>query len=248
MSALLMSLVSLRLLPFAVADGPSNMAVDEALLHSAVEGLATLRFYGWSAPTVSLGYFQQARVRLTDPMLADLPWVRRPSGGATLVHHHEVTYALALPADVASGGTVWLRRMHTIIQDALTRLGVPTTMHETCCEGKGDSILCFRQVTPGDLTFKGAKVLGSAQRRHRGATLQHGAVLLRQSRHTPLLPGIEELTGIRLDVEEVCATVRQELQRQTGWTVGEGALTIAEQDALTSLCEKYAGEAWNRKR
>ena len=36
------------------------MAVDEALLVDAAEnGIATLRFYQWSEPTLSLGYFQR---------------------------------------------------------------------------------------------------------------------------------------------------------------------------------------------
>src|SRR5438309_2278318 len=94
---------TIRLLPFAAADGPTNMASDEALLETASErGVAALRFYTWTEPTVSLGYFQSAAVLLArrasegggDPSLArranpspcddhptfalaGLPWVRR---------------------------------------------------------------------------------------------------------------------------------------------------------------------------
>ena len=36
------------------------MAVDEVLLQSAIDrGIATLRWYRWCEPTVSLGYFQR---------------------------------------------------------------------------------------------------------------------------------------------------------------------------------------------
>jgi lipoate-protein ligase A len=111
------------------------MAADEALLESAVGGLAALRFYGWTEPTLSLGYFQPEAARLADPLLAALPWVRRASGGAALVHHVEVTYALALPAGMpwqASAaaqrrsvpGTSWLCRMHGMVWAALAGLGV----------------------------------------------------------------------------------------------------------------------------
>jgi len=55
--------LTVRVLPFAVADGPHNMAADEALLRAAVSGRASLRFYGWSAATLSLGYFQPEAVR-----------------------------------------------------------------------------------------------------------------------------------------------------------------------------------------
>ena len=61
---------TIRLLPLEIADGPSNMAADEMLLESAAQGVASLRFYGWSEATVSLGYFQPAAARLADPLLA----------------------------------------------------------------------------------------------------------------------------------------------------------------------------------
>src|SRR5712671_6762185 len=115
-----MSLPICRLVPYAVAEGPHNMAADEALLEAAAAGRASLRFYGWSEATVSLGYFQAEALRRQDPRLAGLPYVRRPSGGATLVHHHEVTYALALPAGPPwQSGVSWLGRMHVVIAAAL---------------------------------------------------------------------------------------------------------------------------------
>ena len=49
-----------RWLPFRIASGPANMALDEALLEQVAErgDLAYLRAYGWSEATLSLGYFQ----------------------------------------------------------------------------------------------------------------------------------------------------------------------------------------------
>src|SRR5437764_13503633 len=89
---------TIRALPFAAADGPTNMAADEAMLESASErGVASLRFYTWTEPTLSLGYFQSSEAR-TLPNLAPLAWVRRSTGGAGIVHHHELTYSFALPA------------------------------------------------------------------------------------------------------------------------------------------------------
>src|SRR5262245_11340430 len=100
------------------------MAADETLLEAALRGAASLRFYGWTEATLSLGYFQPERLRRGDDRLARLPFVRRPSGGNTLVHHNEVTYALALPAGPPwqagpCRGTAWLCRMHTVIAAAL---------------------------------------------------------------------------------------------------------------------------------
>ena len=159
---------AVRLLPFATADGPHNMAADEALLESAIAGAVSLRFYGWSAPTLSLGYFQPQSVRLSDPLLAGLPWLRRPTGGAALVHHHELTYALALPTGRPwqAPGESWLARMHAIVAEALADLAArPDGVVE---ESKYGEILCFLHHTPGDLRIGRAKVVGSAQRRQRG--------------------------------------------------------------------------------
>ena len=93
-----------RVLPFATADGAHNMAADEVLLESAVAGTGSLRFYGWSEATLSLGYFQPHRIRGSDEWLAKLPFVRRPTGGEALVHHHELTYALGLPTSLVRQG------------------------------------------------------------------------------------------------------------------------------------------------
>jgi lipoate-protein ligase A len=239
-----------RLLPFTVADGPHNMAADEVLLESAVASVASVRLYGWSAATLSLGYFQSEKLRHTDPLLAGLPYVRRPSGGDTLVHHHEVTYALGLPAGPPwQAPDSWLPRMHQIIVAALHEFGVAAQLYNPVGEQLFSGPLCFRHFTPGDLLLGCAKVVGSAQRRHRGALMQHGAILLARSPYTPVLPGIQELTGRTLAVEQVCAAVRREIARQTGWEVVESEWTTAERQRFEELAaKKYTQDSWNRKR
>src|SRR5437867_11338218 len=95
------------------ADGPTQMAADEALLDRAIAGRAGLRFYTWSEPTLSLGYFQRATERLNVDNLSGLPFVRRLTGGGAIAHHHELTYGLARPlAPPWPGAADWVRRMH----------------------------------------------------------------------------------------------------------------------------------------
>jgi len=278
--------------------GADNMALDEALLQSAQRGQATLRFYGWDTATLSLGYFQPERVRHHDAQLAALPWVRRPSGGATLIHQHEVTYSLTLPPGepwqtlvvarspdratpsdrrspreagspeetfgqaprhgqetvpqrdtIGSGCSCWLRRMHEIIAGALADLGVPTRMHTPEPDQVNPGFLCFRHFVAGDVLIGQAKVVGSAQRRQRGALLQHGAILLASSPWTPILPGILELTACRLSAEAVAKAVVRRFVPRTGWTLAPGDLTAEERQTVSDLTQnKYAADAWNRKR
>ena len=238
-----------RLLPFAEADGRHNMAADEVLLEAAGAGQASLRFYGWSAPTLSLGYFQAHNVYISDPLLANLPYVRRPTGGAALVHHHELTYALALPAGTPwqTRGDPWLLRMHAIVAEALTELGArPQSVGE---EAKYGDVLCFLHHTPGDLCIGAHKIVGSAQRRQRGALLQHGAVLLAASRYTPVLPGVAELCGYRISAMEVADAVKGCFIRRTGWRLQAGAWTEDELRRISGLAaDKYSQSAWNDKR
>src|SRR4051812_35035035 len=120
---------TVRLLRLESLPGPANMAADEAMLLAAAAGTASLRFYTWAEPTLSLGYFQPAAARGSDPRLTELPWVRRASGGAALVHHHEVTYALALPPGrpwQVPGGESWACRFHHVVTRALTPFGAAT--------------------------------------------------------------------------------------------------------------------------
>jgi lipoyl(octanoyl) transferase len=240
----------IRILPFATADGPHNMAADEALLTSALEGTASLRFYGWSTPTVSLGYFQHAKLRQSDEKLATLPFVRRPTGGSALIHHHELTYALALPPEIAKQGKgqgAWLCRMHKIIARALNSLDIHAATVSQ--ERPFDGLLCFQHQTPGDLTIKGAKVVGSAQRKQRGALLQHGAILLATSPHARNLPGIRELTGRDLPVSELIPAIEREFIQETGWTTTPAGWIDTEQKRVENLDQsKYSQAAWNEKR
>lgn len=248
-----METLTCRLLPFAIADGPHNMAADEALLESAAAGVASLRFYGWSPATLSLGYFQSEKVCLTDARLAALPFVRRPSGGATLIHDRELTYALALPAGPpwqppGAKVSTWLDRMHAVIAAALRDLGVAaraTPGQEEPFRGA----LCFQHLTAGDLVIGRDKVVGSAQRRHKGALLQHGGILLAASPHAPVLTGIRELTGRSLAAAELGAAIGRRLAQDTGWTLVPGTWTPAEQGRIADLvARKYGQSTWNAKR
>jgi lipoate-protein ligase A len=241
--------ITCHLLPFEAVDGPYNMADDEVLLRAALGGRASLRFYGWSAPTLSLGYFQPFALRRENPRLSDLPCVRRPSGGAALVHHYELTYCLALPAGPPwQPGGSWLTRLHRIVVGALRGLGVEARLHEGAEVEKGP-VLCFLDHTPGDVLLGGSKIAGSAQRRRHGALLQHGAVLLRQSPYTPELPGIAELAGLALPDAVLADAIRTALSRETGWTLSDRRWTGEERRAVEELAlEKYANRRWTEKR
>jgi lipoate-protein ligase A len=237
-----------RLLPYRAAAGAWNMAADDALLASAADGAASLRFYGWLGPTLSLGYFQPHAPARASPGLGGLDWVRRPTGGAALVHHHEVTYALALPAgrEWQPPGQPCLCHFHHLLVEALAELGVSARLCDR--EEKRGEVLCFLHHTPGDVLIDGHKVAGSAQRKVRGALLQHGGILLARSEHTPQLPGIAELSGRSLSAEDVQSAVVARL-RQDGWAIEAGDWTAAEEGHIgEALQARYTSREWNERR
>ncbi len=177
-------------------SGAMNMAVDEALLLGVVAGgPLTLRFYRWSEPTVSVGYFQRDTPELEPGgRFAGLAWVRRLSGGGAIIHHHELTYSVCVPSahPLASQPGHLYMEMHLAIARALAEMGLQAEPR-----GAGDpanrTFLCFSRGDPRDLVIGGNKVVGSAQRRRQGAILQHGSILLGGSPFAPELPGILDL-------------------------------------------------------
>src|SRR4029453_12753533 len=195
----------LRLIHDPPAAGAWNMAVDEALLESAAAtGVATLRFYEWSEPTLSLGYFQLADDRTAHFASRECPLVRRSSGGGAIVHDRELTYSFALPQRdtraAAASELVYL--FHETLAEALAQFGIATALYKPptgACNSRSayvvgsEPFLCFERRACGDLLCGHAKIAGSAQRRRRGAVLQHGSVLLAASRCAPELPGIENM-------------------------------------------------------
>lgn len=232
-------------------SGVWNMAVDEALLEAAVEaGECALRFYRWSEPTVSLGYFQKPEEAAVDPLLTGLPIVPRLSGGGAILHHHEWTYSIALPPGHPLGRVpveLYDRIHHAVIawlqsegvpallrrdSDALSQAGSPDPLatrvfvDEADAAAHGNSslerrarepFLCFGRGDPRDIVLKGYKILGSAQRRRRGAILQHGSLLLRGSPFAPQFPGLLELSN-RPDLAEA---LPRALVRRTALLLGD---------------------------
>ena len=196
------------------------MAVDEALLEAAVEsGQAAIRWYRWADPTLSLGYFQKPEDAPELPGGESLAVVRRLSGGGAILHHHELTYSCILPAGhplVQDPHQLYVAA-HDRIISILATFGIEASRRGDNVEGTvADAFLCFARGDACDVVCQGQKILGSAQRRRRGAVLQHGSLVLRRSIHAPQFAGAYDLAELESSEDadrttELLATLAQGL-------------------------------------
>ena len=175
--------MTLRIVQEPPRAGFALMAEDKTLLERAErdELEATLRFYEWSEPTVSLGFHQPEQVLDGERLrAARVPWVRRPTGGAAVLHSEELTYAIVIPgvADAAASA-----RVQELVSRAIA-LGLRDVGVEADADSHGEPLTalpnrssCFVRTSRWEVTARGRKIVGSAQRRLTRALLQHGSIL-----------------------------------------------------------------------
>jgi lipoate-protein ligase A len=231
--------------------GTWNMAVDEVLLTTAnASGLATLRFYRWSTPTLSLGYFQKYRDRASHIPSQGCPVVRRASGGGAIVHDCELTYSLTWPIqDRWSRATATLlANVHDSLIEVLRSLDLDCALYDGDGFEEG-AFLCFTRRSRGDVIVGDHKVAGSAQRRFRGAVLQHGSVLLRSSAAAPSLVGLWDLARESWTPGQLQRVWYDALKRCLSVEFREGALASKELEKVKCLAkEKFGQESWLLRR
>jgi lipoate-protein ligase A len=232
-----------------------NMAIDDALLASVTPDCGpTLRFYRWAEPTLSLGYFQAIATVTAHLSSENLKLVRRASGGGAIIHDHELTYSLVLPAGSHSSrgaATDIYQAVHTAFIDCLAGFGVSAQRFGNTgrVAKSDDSFLCFQRRNVEDLVIAGYKVLGSAQRRGPSGLLQHGSLLLATSTAAPELPGISELTSRGIEIDCLVEQLASKLAAVCGVKWKSGKLSAGELSAAKiSLEEKFSALTWTAKR
>ncbi len=258
----------LELLVDPPLPGAENMARDEALLDAVGRGdlPPCLRFYAWSAPTLSLGYFQAFdEVRRQPESIASLPVVRRTTGGGAILHDLELTYALVVPI-----GHPWLRPNANHLYELAHRaiigaVGPPARM--AGCEGlpgacdqqgpasvsrthRAGPFFCFDRrhsydvVVPAEHADDGTrKLAGSAQRRTRAAVLQHGSLML-DSRFPQQSCATWRSLGGPGEFGAAVARLRSSFEQGLGNATIERTWSTRLLDAATALVAKYAGAEW----
>ena len=163
--------------------GAENMSLDASLLaESNTTGRAFLRLYRFDPRCLSLGrnepsahYDRAAIARL------GLDVVRRPTGGGSVWHEDEVTYAVVAPIAVFGGLREAYCAIHERLAVALRTLGADAALapdRPRPWTALDRPTSCFALPAGGEVLVAGRKLIGSAQVRQRRAFLQHGSILL----------------------------------------------------------------------
>ena len=166
------------------SDAAFNMALDEALLEAMPRlQKPVLRFYGWTEPAATFGYFQKyAEVAVVTKLR---PLIRRPTGGGLVPHDADWSYAAVFPA-----GHSWhslkaeesYRRIHDWLRLAFAELKIETELAPCCRKFEVSNLesqipsACFIGYEKSDLLWCGKKIAGAAQRRNKLGLLIQGSV------------------------------------------------------------------------
>ncbi len=178
-----------------IVSGPNigayNMAVDEELLGRAQAGerMPVLRLYSWAPPAVSLGRFQDMRSSVNADACKRLGFdiVRRITGGRAVLHYHELTYSVVARTDSGFFPPTVLGTYKIIAAGLLAGIGNLGISAEMVSRGGRHAALvkkhpkdpaCFSSPSWYEILAGGRKIIGSAQRRMKGAFLQHGSILI----------------------------------------------------------------------
>lgn len=174
-----------RLLETGNSPAAMNMAIDEALmLRQKEDALPTLRFYGWTHPSFSFGYFQKIAEEVDVQKCRErgIGLVRRPTGGGTVIHGWDLTYTVAVPLDnplVPKNTLESYRIIHECIIEGLQQLSIKAEhFSENTSVNKKLQNICLTNPTKYDVLIDNKKVAGAAQRRKRGVLLHQGYIAL----------------------------------------------------------------------
>ncbi|PKN86449.1 MAG: lipoate--protein ligase family protein [Deltaproteobacteria bacterium HGW-Deltaproteobacteria-1] len=266
-----------RFLNYRSCSAAENMAIDEAVLLETIhhDKPPTLRFYGWSRPAVSIGYFQELKKEINYDLclLSDVKVVRRITGGKAVYHRDEITYSIVagsstglFPNDIA--GTYKI--ISLCLLRGLSNLGIHAKLAEAssigACKEPDLNTCCFSVPAGNELMVAGRKICGSAQTRIRGGFIQHGSMLMTfdpaetaamiLSSDVPehyvklrrSVTAVNELLPASVSVETLCSALKKGFVDELRIDMTEGTLTPAEKALSRQLVKKYESDAWNRER
>lgn len=254
-----------RLLLHPRLPGSRQMAIDEALYRCVTrEGSPVLRFYTWQAPTLSLGYFQNYKAIVQEAFCVDnkIDVVRRLTGGRSVLHDEELTYAVVASLEQGTFRGRTLQETYQLIAQALNLALQGLGLQETSVFSENPppvsrSAQCFVSVSRYEISSGQKKMIGSAQKRSRDRFLQHGSILLDfnptlqagtvQKADPQIETRIAPLNRVlqrKFSFHELVGQFRLAFEKTLGAKLQYSELTEQELHAAAELERKYQSEEW----
>ena len=200
-----------------------NMALDEALLHTAAKrGRPLLRVYAWEKPSVSFGYF----LKFPAPLAERHDVVRRLTGGGVVYHVEDTTYTVVVPPAHALYAMKTADAYCALHKAVAAAFESRPMLHEAMLQSPQGQYECFQRPVRGDVVLDGRKLAGGAQRRTKSGLLHQGSIAAKI--HDDDLQ------------EAFCKTLAVEFHP---CQLSASELALAER----LVREKYATDRWNRQ-
>jgi lipoate-protein ligase A len=249
-----------RLLQTGFKNAYSNMAIDKAILVQQSEGKVppTVRFYGWTPPAISIGYFQSLvdEVNIQACERFGVDYVRRITGGGAVFHEKELTYSIVVPEahpEIPKNILKSYGRICGAVMKGLYQLGIES------------------EYAPiNDIVTGGRKISGNAQTRKLETVLQHGTVLMdvdvekmfsllkvpNEKIKDKLIADVKQrvtsikhILGKEIRFKEVAAALKIGFEQEFHVELIEGKLSNAEL-VLAKQLEKdsFSQKEWNHRR
>lgn len=175
-----------QLLPTISAPMSFQMALDEKLFLKAKndpEPSPMLRFYYSSGPWITVGCsFREADGRLGSELIKanpKVPIAKRVTGGGCVLHGQDLIFSLIVRTNCVSGKLGSVResyqKIHECVAAAFQQSGFDPRIYTEAEElPRGND--CFTYPVASDLSWKGKKLAGGAQKRSGGVLLHHESI------------------------------------------------------------------------
>lgn len=239
------------------------MARDEYLFHLCQqEKMGFFRLYAWERPSFSFGVSQKITKAVNVDFIESngYSYVRRITGGKTVLHNDEVTYAVVSSEDIFYKDNDLYKSymlISNVLVDAFRRLGADAYLSEGSSPALSKTNHpCFSFPTPNELEINGKKIVGSAQKRNNKALLQHGSIPLSMdyrlyadganSRANIIQRSMTTLGDVSGKTrDDLCRALIDSFQDFIGCTLEEFEFDADQEQAIAEIEKKYRSRDWN---
>ncbi|MEI7577373.1 MAG: hypothetical protein WCK51_10800 [Armatimonadota bacterium] len=179
----------------------TQMARDHELFEGALRGEPSARIYEWDQTWVTLGRFQKPEETLVNASVDN--WTIRETGGAAVLHGHDLTVGVSVPLIGSVGVRAVYRKMVYPLVLALQDLGFDAALGaDAGFAERSTGPYCFLGKSENDIVSvsTGQKLCGCALRVNRGAALLQASIPIRR----PTIPAIELIRSAEDDSWRDC--------------------------------------------